>query len=55
MVPFQVSVHIIEPTWFRTGMPSVENVQRELWPVWDRLSPELKQEYGADFPEKCKV
>ena len=55
MRPWGVQVSIIEPGLFKTALSDAERNIQSLQELWDALSPELKQEYGAKRLEKSKV
>merc|ERR1712039_118617 len=51
MRPFGVSVHLVQPGFFRTNMVSVEQYAKALDKQWQSVSEEVKAAYG----EQTKV
>ena len=47
------SVHIIEPGFHKTNIASPANISAGFNATWDRLSPELREEYGQEYFDKC--
>ncbi|CAH1253428.1 DHRS9 [Branchiostoma lanceolatum] len=43
-----VSVHIIEPGYFKTAITKAENIAQKMRSVWDSLEPERKEEIGEE-------
>ena len=53
MKDWKVSVHIIEPGFFKTGM---ECSNEKSWTqIWDRQSDEMKEAYGRDYYQNGKI
>lgn len=46
---FAVKVAIIEPGYFKTPLLNPEMVSRGFQEIWDRASPEVKENYGEKF------
>jgi len=46
MAPFGVSVHLVEPGFFKTNMVNVDQYAKQLKIQWDALSDEQKKAYG---------
>ncbi|XP_019623937.1 PREDICTED: retinol dehydrogenase 2-like [Branchiostoma belcheri] len=44
-----VSVHIIEPGYFKTAITKAENVAEKMKALWDSLDPEKKEEKGEEY------
>jgi len=49
MRPFGVKAHIIEPGVHNTNFMSRDVIAQNLNKSWDKLSPEIKKEYGEEF------
>ncbi|XP_053568809.1 retinol dehydrogenase 16-like [Bombina bombina] len=49
MQHFGVKVSIIEPGFFKTGVTSLEIIEKDLHRLWDRLTPEVKCSYGDKY------
>jgi retinol dehydrogenase-16 len=47
--PFGFTVHILEPSLFKTTMLNIDLFQKGLDRLWRRLSDETKTEYGEEF------
>ena len=52
MIPFKVSVHIIEPGFHNTNM--VKNINDSVRATYRQTSQQVKEEYGEKFLEDCK-
>ena len=50
--PFNITVHTLEPSIFKTNITSTEKQHDLIWSKWTNLSPQLKLEYGNDYPSK---
>jgi len=50
-----VSVHIIEPGSFNTGIINTEMIKDNMIAGFDRLDPEVKEFYGEDYVTRCKL
>ncbi|XP_077473129.1 retinol dehydrogenase 7-like [Stigmatopora argus] len=53
--PFGVKVSCIEPGFFKTNVTNVQILQNNLTKLWDRLSQDVKDDYGADFMERAFI
>ncbi|XP_057707769.1 retinol dehydrogenase 7-like [Corythoichthys intestinalis] len=53
MAPFGVKVLCIEPGFFKTNVTNVKLLENNLTKLWDRLSQDVKDDYGADFLERA--
>ncbi|XP_069591452.1 retinol dehydrogenase 7-like isoform X1 [Ranitomeya imitator] len=49
MQHFGVKVSIIEPGFFKTGVTSLEIIEKDLQRLWDRLAPEVRYAYGDKY------
>ncbi|KAM4626253.1 retinol dehydrogenase 5-like [Discoglossus pictus] len=49
MQHFGVKVSIIEPGFFKTGVTSLEIIEKDLNRLWDRLEPDVKVSYGEKY------
>lgn len=54
MQHFGVKVSIIEPGFFKTGVTSLEIIEKDLNRLWDRLAPDVKCAYGDKYFQNCK-
>ena len=52
MEVFNVSVHILEPGFFRTNI--VENIDKGRKMLYDRCPDDIKEEYGEEYLEECE-
>ena len=50
--PFNVSVHIIEPGFFKTGITDIHNITNALHQSWQKLPQHIKEEYGQEYFDK---
>ncbi|KAL3832402.1 hypothetical protein ACJMK2_024049 [Sinanodonta woodiana] len=50
--PFSISVHVIEPGFFQTGITSNELIRKDLENKYARLEPEIQQAYGSKYRDK---
>ena len=50
--PFGVTVHIIEPGFFKTNINDRSKAVEELEKVWHNLDKETKESYGNEFYEQ---
>ena len=50
--PFNITVHTLEPSIFRTNLTSLELHSNLILDKWNTLNPQLKSEYGSDYPRK---
>ncbi|KAG8559736.1 hypothetical protein GDO81_017432 [Engystomops pustulosus] len=49
MQHFGVKVSIIEPGFFKTGVTSLEIIEKDLQRLWNRLCPEVRFAYGDKY------
>jgi NAD(P)-dependent dehydrogenase (short-subunit alcohol dehydrogenase family) len=49
LIVYGIKVHIVEPGFHRTNLLNIEAMQKGTKESWDRLSPELKEEYPPDY------
>ncbi|KAM8934076.1 retinol dehydrogenase 5-like [Pelodytes ibericus] len=49
---FGVKVSIIEPGFFKTGVTSLDIIEKDLNRLWNRLTPEVKCSYGDTYFDK---
>ncbi|CAL8339397.1 unnamed protein product [Lota lota] len=49
---FGVNVCIIEPGFFKTAVTSLDPIEKELYRLWDQLSPEVQASYGDKYLDK---
>ncbi|XP_077304022.1 retinol dehydrogenase 7-like isoform X1 [Lithobates pipiens] len=49
MQHFGVKVSIIEPGFFKTGVTSLEIIEKDLNRLWDRLTPDVRCAYGDKY------
>ncbi|XP_053327625.1 retinol dehydrogenase 5-like [Spea bombifrons] len=49
---FGVKVSIIEPGFFKTGVTSLDVIEKDLNRLWNRLAPEVKCSYGDKYFDK---
>ncbi|XP_055493678.1 retinol dehydrogenase 7-like [Leucoraja erinacea] len=49
MQHFGIKVSIIEPGFFKTETTNLEIIEKSLQQLWERLSPETKEHYGAKY------
>ena len=47
--PFNISVHIIEPGFFRTAMTNPVRIVSDLKNVWSEMSGEVRKQYGENY------
>ncbi|XP_028847267.1 dehydrogenase/reductase SDR family member 9 [Denticeps clupeoides] len=55
MAPFGVEVLCIEPGFFKTAMTDVDMILNNHQRLWDRLSQDLKDDYGSDYLAKVEL
>ena len=55
MKVFNVSVHIIEPGFFKTEITNVEHIGQMYRRVYDRCSAEVRAEYGEQYIDQCEL
>ncbi|KAM5151881.1 retinol dehydrogenase 7-like [Mantella aurantiaca] len=51
MQHFGVKVSIIEPGFFKTGVTSLEIIEKDLHRLWNRLTPDVRCAYGDKYFE----
>nr|AAG44849.1 microsomal retinol dehydrogenase [Branchiostoma lanceolatum] len=49
---FGVTVHIVEPGKFSTGITAQESIRRNMYGTFETQSPETKMEYGLDYVDE---
>lgn len=54
LIDFGVTIHLIEPGFHKTNIASRSNLEAGLDKSWNRLSADLKEEYGEKFYEDSK-
>ena len=54
MKPFNVTVHIIEPGYFRTEVTNTDSIFPKMDLAWNRLSQEQRDEYGEEYYQESK-
>lgn len=54
MKPFGVKVACIEPGFFKTNVTDMVAMKSSVRKLWDRLSQEVKDDYGQTFLESGK-
>ena len=54
MMPFNVSVHIIEPTMCKTNMTDSDMVSNSIKKCWDQIDEDTRKEYGETFLKGSK-
>ncbi|XP_013401782.1 dehydrogenase/reductase SDR family member 9-like [Lingula anatina] len=50
-----ISVHLVEPGWFKTNITSEENYSHFIQAAFDGAPPEAQQEYNKDFMQDVKT
>ena len=50
--PWRVSVHVIEPGFFKTGVSDTANNMKKLQYLWENLDDDMKESYGTTYYEK---
>ena len=56
MKPYGVTVHILEPGYFRTEVTNKDgNVFPRMDMAWNRLTPEEKSEFGEEYLKDRKL
>ncbi|XP_036110900.1 dehydrogenase/reductase SDR family member 9 [Molossus molossus] len=53
MKAFGVHVSCIEPGFFKTGLSDPVKTAEKKLAIWKHLSPDIKQQYGEGYVEKC--
>lgn len=51
---FGIGCSILEPGAFRTNLLNPEQMTQRVNTIWKGLSPELKNEYGEEYKDRCK-
>ncbi len=55
MKPYGVTVHILEPGYFRTEVTNKDgNIFPRMDKAWNRMTPEEREEYGEEYYQECK-
>ncbi|XP_072036150.1 retinol dehydrogenase 7-like [Amphiura filiformis] len=54
MKPYGVTVHILEPGYFRTEVTNTEGIFPRMDKAWNRLTPEEREEYGEEYYQDLK-
>ncbi len=54
MKPYGVTVHILEPGYFRTEITNVNNLLPRMEKAWNRMTTEEREEYGEEYYQECK-
>ncbi|EDO41770.1 predicted protein [Nematostella vectensis] len=49
LAPFGISVSIVEPGFFRTKMPTRENLTQQWETLWENLDDDKRDEYGEHY------
>ena len=49
-----MSVHIIEPGFFRTSMADPVRIENTFRQAWAQATPEIQQEYGEQYVDGCE-
>ncbi|XP_029463760.1 retinol dehydrogenase 7-like [Rhinatrema bivittatum] len=49
---FGVKISIIEPGFFKTGVTSLEMIEKDLLRLWNQLTPEVRYSYGEKYFDK---
>ena len=52
MHPWGIKVSIMEPGGYQTKIIEPATIERNLRQSWDKLSDELKKDYGEEYLEK---
>lgn len=52
MKAFGVHVSCIEPGMFKTEISNASKVTEKQLAIWERLSPDIKQQYGNSYIER---
>lgn len=50
--PWGITCCILEPSGFKTPFLNIPDIHRRVDKVWDRLSEEVKEEYGEEYHRK---
>ena len=53
LLPWEVSVHVIEPQGFTTNMTSKDTVTKGMTRLWNNLNRQTKEEFGKDYLDSC--
>lgn len=54
MKAFGVHVACIEPGLFKTGLADPVKTAEKKLAIWNHLSPDIRQQYGEGYIEKCE-
>ena len=55
MYAFGVTAILIEPGFHRTHLTSRDNIGAWVKKTWERVSPEVREEYGEEYFLKCEL
>ena len=55
MRKFGVSVHLVEPGFYKTPITSTEYIINCYKGMWKNMPPEIREDYGEHFYRKGKV
>ncbi|NXC22665.1 RDH16 dehydrogenase, partial [Corythaeola cristata] len=50
---FRVKVSVIEPGYFKTHITTVENLQKNILSIWEKVPEEIKASYGENYLKRC--
>jgi len=53
MEPFNISVHTLEPGYFKTDV--LTTLQNDISKRWEELDEEMKKDFGEEFLQKCEA
>ena len=51
---FGVTVHIIEPGFFKTNITDAKRIDQHIETLWEKLDTDTKESYGIEYFEKGK-
>lgn len=54
MIPFGLSVSIIEPGFFKTGITQLDLLEADLRRLWSRLPQDARDSYGPTYFDECE-
>lgn len=54
MQHFGVKVSIVEHGFFKAEEVNSDSIEKYLFKLWNRLTPEVKDSYGEKFLVECK-
>jgi NAD(P)-dependent dehydrogenase (short-subunit alcohol dehydrogenase family) len=55
MVPFKVSVHILEPGVFKTNLTNPDQILDSLHKMWDQAPQDVRDQYGEEYVSQMGV